>query len=217
MTMYPGSSMSPPTIPGPVELGEPPSQWPKVIGVVAVVFGVLGSIGGLCAGVAALSTDIMKKLISMAPQQPGVDQTAQLDVAAQYQGLSLLNAFVTLSIAVLLIFGGAQLLKRQMASRTTLLIWAVAKVVAVAGGSALAYVIQQKQMDLAIQQMNASGGATPMPAAGIMKLIGIASIGFAVLWGWALPVFLLIWFNRRKIKDEVAGWAKSSDGPSRVM
>lgn len=212
MTMYPGSSMSPPTIPGPIEMGEAPSQWPKVIGVLAIVFGVLGAIGGLCAGLGALSTDILKKIMSMAPQQPGVDQTAQLDVAAQYQGLSLLNAFATVSIAVLLIFGGAQLLKRQSVSRTTLLVWAVVKIVAVVAGSVLAFVIQQKQMELAIQQMNAGSTTAPIPAAGIMKLIGAFGIGIAVLWGWALPVFLLIWLNRGKIKQEVAGWGQKDVG-----
>lgn len=212
MTMYPGSSMSPPTVPGPIEMGEAPSQWPKVIGVVAIVFGVLGTIGGLCAGIGALSTEVLKKIMSMAPQQPGVDQTAQLDVAAQYQGLSLLNAFATLSIAVLLIFGGAQLLKRQPVSRTTLLIWAVVKIVAVLAGSILAFVIQQKQMALAIQQMNTGSTATPIPAAGIMKLIGAFGVGIAVLWGWALPVFFLIWFNRGKIKQEVAGWGQKNFG-----
>ncbi len=43
---------------------------------------------------------------------------------------------------------------------------------------------------------------------GTTAMQGFAAVGvvFALLWGLALPVFMLIWFARRTIKEQVAQW-----------
>jgi hypothetical protein len=37
--------------------------------------------------------------------------------------------------------------------------------------------------------------------------VGAVGSCFAIAFGWALPVFMLIWFSRSKIRSEVRGWA----------
>jgi len=42
----------------------------------------------------------------------------------------------------------------------------------------------------------------------VMAIIGPMILVFAIVWGWALPIFMLIWFSRRKIKAEIAQWGQ---------
>ena len=39
---------------------------------------------------------------------------------------------------------------------------------------------------------------------------GAAMMGCSMLWAWALPLFLIIWFLRAPVKTEVERWALES-------
>lgn len=58
----------------------------------------------------------------------------------------------------------------------------------------------------AIQQPVRELNAMPAGPAGVFLVVFIAGVCFAAAIGFAPPIFALVWFNRRKIKDEVAGW-----------
>jgi len=55
--------------------------------------------------------------------------------------------------------------------------------------------------------MGQSSGGIPMPfGGGFYDVMIVVTLVFGLAWGWALPVFLLIWLSRGKIKNDVAGW-----------
>ena len=64
-----------------------------------------------------------------------------------------------------------------------------------------------------LDAMTASQG-TPMPPGmrtGMMTGVAVMGGVFALVLGWALPVFFLIWFSRSAIKAETAEWTDSRD------
>jgi hypothetical protein len=64
----------------------------------------------------------------------------------------------------------------------------------------------QMQEEFAKQQPQ---GVSPMSTAAFESAfkIGIVfSFIFGVAWGWALPIVILVWFARRRIRDEMATW-----------
>ena len=40
-----------------------------------------------------------------------------------------------------------------------------------------------------------------------MTMIGGLGVIIGLLWGWALPVFFLIWFSRAGVRSEVRSWS----------
>ena len=50
---------------------------------------------------------------------------------------------------------------------------------------------------------------TPGNFGSILSTMGLAGAILGVLWSWALPVFMLIWFARPAIRREVKGWGSA--------
>jgi hypothetical protein len=46
----------------------------------------------------------------------------------------------------------------------------------------------------------------PAPPKGMMETMAVIGALFAMAWGSALPVFMLIWFSRPSIRRETADW-----------
>ena len=176
------------------------SSWPTVVGIVGIVFGALGVLGGLIGAVSSLLTDSIMRSVApgIAAGQPDVQ--AMLDVATRWKGLTLALAVVGLAVAAILLVGGIQLVRRRQNSIKNLRIWAAAKMLLVVANAILGVLIQQATFKVMQQTLRAS-----VPA-GFGSMIAVFSVVFGLVWGWALPVFLLIWFARQKIKDEVTSW-----------
>ncbi len=77
--------------------------------------------------------------------------------------------------------------------------------------SIIGFLVQQAQME-AMQRMLEedpnTAGMMPGFFGTLMAIIGPVIFVFAIVWGWALPIFMLIWFSRRKIKAEIAQWGR---------
>lgn len=191
----------PPTQPGEMYLPQQPSAWPKVIGIIAIVLGALGVLGG-CMGLAStLFVDTFKGVLEdmMPSGQPS--PLEPLEAVYEHKGWMIVTQFLTMGAAVLLLFVGIGLLKRAAWSARAAMYWAVIKMAVVVPGAVLAYMANKAQLATMAEQ---GGGFV---GSGLVEAIGAASIGLSVVWGWALPVFVLIWFSRAKIKAEVAGWS----------
>ncbi|NNF44738.1 MAG: hypothetical protein HKO59_05770, partial [Phycisphaerales bacterium] len=80
--------------------------------------------------------------------------------------------------------------------------WAITKIVFVVANSSVGYLVNRAQFEA---MMDDPGMASM--GSGFFSAIGIVGVVFGLLWGWALPVFLLIWFGRPKVKQEMATWA----------
>ncbi len=198
----PPALMTPPVEPG--EIPHPPSAWPKVIGVITIIFGSLAILQG-CLG--AVSTLFLGAFASVAPQE----QEALFQAMEDLKPWMIIGAVLTLALGILLLVAGIGLVRRRAWSPTACMVWAGIKMMFVVGNTILADMAQQAQFE-AMQEMMQQDPNMPagMPAmmGSFMQVFGVFAIVVGILWGWALPVFLLIWFSRSKIKAEVAGWAR---------
>jgi TRAP-type C4-dicarboxylate transport system permease small subunit len=118
------------------------------------------------------------------------------------QGWMIFLNVLTVLIAILLIVGGAKLMKRQAQCRMMLLSWAALKILLAVIGSVLGYFSLLDQ----IAAVEKSGTATPAMSQSATQLMGLFSMGFGFLWAIAGAVFIIIWFKREKIRSEVSSW-----------
>lgn len=188
----------PPMFPG--ALPPPRPVWPMVIGIIAIVFGSLAALGGAWG---VLGIALMGWLPSVMPKPPAgqPDPTQFMTAILAWQPWLIAVSVATLLIAIWLLTGGIMLIKRRAAARMALISWAIAKMALVLASVAVNYHVQQAQF-AAMQQ--AGGPMSGMAA--IMSAVGVVSIALGVIWGWILPVFMLIWFARPRIARQVRAW-----------
>jgi len=117
---------------------------------------------------------------------------------------------ISIGLSLLLIAGGVGLLKRRLWSVRLCRTWAYIFLVF----SAISLVVQIGTMKTQFAAISRQQGSAPGAFEGMMWF----SIGFGLcaglVWSLALPIFLLIWFSRDKIKAEVATWNASGSGPT---
>jgi len=191
----PPVAVAPPTQPGMVSVpqqGE--TGWPKVIGIIAIVLGSLGVLGGMYGVVSPL---LLGWMADMMP--PG--QATSLAVIQEFSIWVVFGSLLGLAVATWLLFGGIALVKRRRSSRKICLGWAVVKMVFVVANTVASFAMAESQMEAMAQDPN----LPPLPA-GFASGMAIFGAGFGVCWGWALPVFMLIWFSRSNIKSQMALW-----------
>ena len=192
--------LHPPLIPGAVAASR--SSWPTVIGVIAIVFGALGAL----QGVVGLLTPLLVgrfRAFTASNSPPGVaaDPFAGWD---QHQTQLIISALLTLGAGTLLLVGSILLVMRRRAARGMLLTWAAIKTAVVVYAAWLGYVINQAQF--AAMQQYGSGPLAGPGMGGILGAMSAAGAVIGVLWGWALPIFLLFWFMRARVRNELATW-----------
>ncbi len=201
-----GDPQTPAAMTPPVKQGDAPerrSRWPTVIGIIAVVFGVLGVLAA-CMG---LVSNVLVAIFGGSMQGMPEVQKAQFEVMRQYVVPNSIMMVVGTVVAAWLLVAGIGVLRRRPWSRRAAVGWAVAKILYAIPGSVLGYLLNKALFD-AMEQAAIDSG-TPMPT-GIftsMQSGGAAMIGCETLWAWALPLFLIIWFRRASVKTEVERWA----------
>ncbi len=200
-------AMPPPS--DPAEVPPSPSTWPTVIGVIAIVLGGLGALFG-CLG--AFSPLFMGMMQSIVPEGQVTGLEGMMDWAVWLVAL----AVVSMLIAVLLLVAGIGITKRRAWGPKVALVWAGLKMIFVVVNSVIGYLVQIAQFE-AMQEAMANDQNMPAGMGAfmgsLMQAFGIFGLLIGVLWGWALPVFLFIWFARKKIRTETAGWAAPTEPP----
>ncbi len=191
----PGPADVPPTQPGPIVAREVPSNWPSVLGVIAIVFGALGTLGGIWGALSPLFIDWM------ADRMPA-NQAAAMEAAGEQMTWTVVLSLAFTALAIGLLIAGIGLLRRRRWAIGASQIWAILKILVVIASTALQYQMAEVQTELVTQQ----GGTAGIPAQ-FAGTLTTAAMVVGLLWGCALPVFMLIWFARGKIKSETAGWS----------
>ncbi len=170
--------------------------WVRAIGIIAVIFGSLGVANGLCgAGSSFLMKPFLAKMGGTFSE--GADTFAWME---KWKTTILMSAAIAAVLGVFLIVGGARLLKCRHGAPKLLKTWAGAKIAFVIVNSVMQFGMQGEQME----QMRRQAAGTP--AALGMQIGQYGGFVIGVLWGATLPVLILIWFSRAKIKAEVAQW-----------
>lgn len=190
--------LTPPIQPGPLArpagyspYSSPIPVWPTVIGILAIVLGSLGLLGGIWGAVSPL---VMKTLFQNMAVDPDMPYFSE-----KWTQWTIMSSVVSGAVAVVLIVAGAGMLKRTAWSPRVARIWAVIKMVFVIVNVVLAFQIQQSTMETTAQ----TGGPRTVVNVSFLTIPGIF---VGLVWGWALPVFLLIWFGRASIKEQVSKW-----------
>jgi hypothetical protein len=185
----------------PSRLPRPKANWSKTIGIISLIFGCLGLLGAIASPVTFLVAKHSMKTL----ESQGADPDRIADYVDQLGGLTVYSAIALGILGALLAWGGFQLIKRKPAASTLLQVWAVLKIV-------LGGYFQYRNWNLVKLLLDIQNSATAMSesAARVTEqitnvIVGIASVG-GILWMLALPVFLLIWLNRRKIKVQIQEW-----------
>ena len=192
------STLPPSTYPAPqLAMSPQPRAWPMVVGVIAIILGALGALGG-CIG--TVFTPFAAAMIRFVPEA----QRGGLGAIEQMVPTLLVMALLGLVLAVLLLIGGIGLVRRRPYGVMICLIWSVLKLVYVVVNSVIGYLINLSQMEH-IEAMQRTAGVQAVPAE-VFGAIGAFGACFGIVWGWALPIFMLIWFSRSAIRSEVRAW-----------
>lgn len=186
-------TLAPPTQPGPIVPVEP-ARWPNVLGIVSIVFGALGALQG-CSGVA--SAVIMPIFMRGMP----AEARAPVDATAAWgPWLIALGASQAL-VAIGLLVAGILVLTRKPGGARLLAVWGVVRMIVVVFGAVVTFRMQRDMM-----ASMAQSGRLPAFFPGLASLMGAFGVVFTLAWGFALPVFVLIWLRLRSVRAEIARW-----------
>lgn len=189
---------TPPMQPGPLGQRTYQNNWPTVLGVVLIVFGA----GGMLAGMGGIFGPMIQEwAASLAPQAQ-----AQLEVTTKWRTWTVVSSAGALLIATLLLCSGIFLARRARHSVWMLRVWGLIKMVYAAFAAVLGYQMQKEAVEALLSDPSAMGGAPPF-APSLFHAIGWIGIAIGVAWAWALPVFVLIWFGRARIRRQIAEWS----------
>lgn len=185
----PLASAIPPTTPLPYVPPEPPrSKWPTIVGILAIIWGSLGILGAIWAAVALMI--------------PGLTRATASQPSPIPHSIEIISGPINAALAVLLLIGGVKLISRRILGVRLLKTWAVIDVITTVGG----LVFAATGISQMIQDMRQTTGPAPMPP-GVLETMVLGGMCVGLVFGIAPPIFALVWFARRTIKDEVATWA----------
>jgi hypothetical protein len=190
----------PPAVP-PTEIGyaippAPPSTWPTVIGVIAIIFGVFGCLAAIYAALSPLIAEAVSRGVS-------TSRPTGFELASRMPVLTVIGSLLALGLAILLLVGGITLIRRSASSRGLCVTWATLKILYAVANTAVSYFLMKPVLD-EMAQTQAQGAGMPPGFMQQMMAFGMC-VGF--VWVLALPIFMLIWFSRAKIKEETASWS----------
>lgn len=179
----------------------PGSGWPKTLGIITMVFGALGSLGGL---VAVINPFLLSKQLESYVQM-GADAAAvnaYIDKMVPYQ---ITVAVLTFTAGLLLLAGGITLLKKRAIAVKLLLAWGVYKIGIGIHTTIQGFPMVREQMEI-MQSANAFGGDAGEAIGQITSIATTFGLIASLVWVAVLPVFLFVWFSRAKIREQVKAW-----------
>ena len=173
------------------DLAAPP-RWPKVIGIISIVWGALGIVctGGGTA-MSALSGRLVQSAGLKGPLPPMVTNPSMMIYVA---------GALSVMLAAYLIVCGSFTAARKPVGRKLHLIYCVLAILIAAWGISLQIQNQNELAEWVRQHPDAQFSQTQKSGfAAIGRLVGIL---FGVIVSFAWPVFLLVWFGMVKKKPE---------------
>lgn len=188
--MQPRPPAVPPTIRYAAVLPVAKPTWPLAIGVVGIVLGGGGILMNLFT---ILSYTVLAS--AFGALQPAPHLMEEMKVSG------VLTSLLNVVISALLLIVGIGLAQRRRWSVPLVRVWAVARIIGVMISVVFAVVLQTRQFAALPAQP-----AMPFGPAKMGNVVVFMSMVVGLVWGWALPVFVLIWFNRVKVRQQTEGW-----------
>jgi len=191
----------PPTY-GEPDFGTEPAAWPKVVGIISIVW---ASLGLICNGCTAVSALVQPMIINMVP--PEQQQQMQQQMAGQNVVFNIVIGVIGIILSVLLLYAGIQTLRYRWAGRMLHLAWAVLAVIIGIVGSIIGFGMMKDQVAAQMQQIqnDPNMAAQAQQMQGGIEAFAYVIFGCTVLFSLAYPVFILIWFGLIKTRPEQMG------------
>ncbi len=158
--------------------------WPIAIGIISIV---LGSLMLICVPISMGINAYNPEAAATQEQFPEWSQT-----------YSIISSLISMGLAVLLLVGGILLIRRRAVARPLHLLYAVVTVLMAVVGTVVFFSVILPSVDTADLPRGTAIG---------MKFGAVVGTFLNV----AYPVFLLIWFLRGTIRDQVRSWAAGAD------
>ncbi|MFN0133528.1 MAG: hypothetical protein ACKVW3_13500 [Phycisphaerales bacterium] len=174
-------SDAPPTDPREIEIPAEPPRWPRVVGIISIVWGSLGIACNGCGVLGAATQSMFTK--------GAEDEFGPMPDVMKAGPVAIAVMLLATIIAVLLIFSGSMLLGRRPISRPLHLTYAAISIISAVAGAAVGISNILAQTAWARQNPDNKWAQFSNPA------IGAAMMGLGILLGLAWPVFCLIWFG----------------------
>ena len=177
-----------------VSAAAPPSgksTWSKVIGIISIVFGGLGL---LCQSVSMTINAFTK---SVAYRQGAYNARPEW-----FSTYLIVSSVVGIVVSVLLLSGGICLLRRRRSGRSLHVTYGILAIATTIITQIISVVFIYPPM---FHSLVGSNVAEIGEKAGT-----IGGIIFGAVYSLAYPIFLLVWFSRKRIKQEVATWGQEN-------
>ncbi len=160
-------------------------QWPKVVGILSIVW---GSLGTLCGGCSAGYFAFMPQLLKAAEEQMGPAPKEMIPSPPMIASLAF-GALVT----VLLIVAGILTVRRSIAGRMAHLLYAVTSIAGTAVYTIFALQYQHAMADWVQKNPGDkwAGQAGMQMGSGMQNIMTVIMVALSVAW----PVFCLVWFG----------------------
>lgn len=189
----------------PIKPLPPQTSWPTVVAIISLILGILGILGGIYQ---VFSANLASALSTVEAEtaDPNVAQTLQSleKWAPVLMGVAVLGTV----LAIFLVVCGIKLLNRSPRCLTLYKRWALAKLIFAVISVAQMVLMQIEVVQASMQQQGINSSGTPEAVMNsVMAVMFIVTAGFGLLFYGAFPVFVLIWFGRTKVREEIETWA----------
>ncbi len=170
-----------------------PAKWPKVIGIISIVWGGLGL---LCGGLGTAWMGVGPRMMqSAAANSAGGMPPVVLTVNTGLLVLTIVSTLWT----ILLITAGSMCVARKPATRVTHLVWAAGAIVLTAIGTKMNLDMQAEIAQWVRDNPDADFSKQQAAAGALGNMVGLA---VGLFFGLAWPIFTLIWFGVIKTKAD---------------
>lgn len=180
---------------------KPGGRWPKVIGLISILFGA----GGLLQAVIGPVSLAFTRTQMNSYTELGVSQEVVDDFLGNLERITYTGAAGAAVLGIILLAGGILILRRKTMGALTLQGWALLKILV--GGFLLfqSAGLSRQQMEI-IMGPTVGGGSEAELVGTITEYATWFGFAFGFAWLLALPVFFLIWFNRASVKRDIETW-----------
>ncbi len=160
----------------------PMPRWPKVVGIISIVW---GSIGLICNGLGLASSFLFAGMMKSAAEQMNGGMPPQI---TEINPMILLMYGVGLVWTILLIVAGAVTVARKPAGRPIHLFWSISNLLIAGWGIFLSVSMQNAIAQWVRDNPTADFSQNYSPMQG---MVGLA---LGIVLGFAWPLFILVWF-----------------------
>lgn len=199
---------APPVTPGELSKSNR-TNWHTILGTFGIVYGVLGILSGMYYGfTGVMYLFITDPMMYQPGMNDGVDSEAMAEAFELMGAASLAGGIVSLALGVLMLVAGVGVVRRRTWGVRCMWWWSWCRVLGFVSVGAAYGVAYASMMSAMMEPMQAQGGQAPPAgmAEGMTALMVVFMLLFGAVWYLGEPIFIWVWFTRKRVKEEIAKW-----------